>query len=605
MTDLILAFSRNRPSRLRLPEWQRLVVTLSAMGAAVILLATYSLVTARETGRLAAAAAADAALLARALGEDVAAAEPLVRMVASEPAVRAILAAQETLDQPGRIAEARVDRIAAATGVTIRIYGTDLEPVYDTGAEAGAGAGAAASEGELGEGGATERSSGHRAVRDGMLREAAARGFARAALPVLAPGEGAGDAPRDAPPPAGPALAFAASVTGAIGPQPSGVVLIEALPAALPGVAARAVGPVLIADGEGRVLYSSMLGWSGGVMAEERLFLAGTRYLRESAAVGATGLTVHVLAPLSVVQSQVSEIISIEIMIMSLLVAFVLYMNSVRAARVVTELSQESEALRELNARLRDEIAERRRVEAELRAAEAGLAQASKLAALGQMSAAVSHELNQPLAAMRTYLAGARLLFERERSEEGQASLGRIDGLIDRMSAITRQLKAFARKEGDELHTIDLRDAVRGALAVIAPQLEEAGVTLSTEIAERPVPVKGDQIRLEQILLNLLRNALDAVSERKERRITLALRVRGARAEAVVADTGGGVPAAAVGRLFEPFFTTKQPGKGLGLGLAISAGIAADLSGEITADNRPGGGAQFTLGLPLAGEGAR
>src|SRR5690606_27692996 len=137
------------------------------------------------------------------------------------------------------------------------------------------------------------------------------------------------------------------------------------------------------------------------------------------------------------------------------------------------------------------------------------LEQASKLAALGQMSAAVSHELNQPLAAMRTYLAGARLLLRRNRPEEAQASFQRIDSMIERMAAITRQLKSYARRSNDEQRMYDLRDAVSSSVAMMSPQLGLYKITVGRALPEAPVQVFGDPLRTEQIIVNLMRNAVD------------------------------------------------------------------------------------------------
>ena len=156
------------------------------------------------------------------------------------------------------------------------------------------------------------------------------------------------------------------------------------------------------------------------------------------------------------------------------------YMLSRRAQSQVVFFERESAELRQLNERLQREIAERKRVEETLQVAEQTLLQSSKLAALGEMSAAVSHELNQPLAAMKTYLAGARLLLKRKLPDEALASFHRIDDLIERMGAITRQLKSYARKGGDAVEPLDLRSAVSSALSMMEPQLKSREVVHST-----------------------------------------------------------------------------------------------------------------------------
>jgi two-component system C4-dicarboxylate transport sensor histidine kinase DctB len=211
------------------------------------------------------------------------------------------------------------------------------------------------------------------------------------------------------------------------------------------------------------------------------------------------------------------------------------------------------------------------------------------------MSAAVSHELNQPLAAMKTYLAGARLLIQRKRPEEALASFQRIDDLIDRMGAITRQLKSYARKGSDAFEPFDVRDAVSSALAMMEPQLKTRRVAITRTVPDRPAMVLGDRLRLEQVLVNLLRNALDATRGLPEPAVDMLL-AAGQTVSVTVRDNGPGIED--LDALFEPFYTTKQPGDGVGLGLAISSGIVNDLGGRLTARNAPSGGAVFEVVLP-------
>ncbi|WP_369122633.1 sensor histidine kinase [Primorskyibacter marinus] len=212
------------------------------------------------------------------------------------------------------------------------------------------------------------------------------------------------------------------------------------------------------------------------------------------------------------------------------------------------------------------------------------------------MSAAVSHELNQPLAAMKTYLAGARLLLRRERSEEAMSSFHRIDDLIERMGAITRQLKSYARKGQQELSPVDLRDALASALSMMEPQLKLRQVKITRILPDDPVLVMGDRMRIEQVMVNLLRNALDATKGEDDAEVDILLS-SGRSATLTVRDNGHGIED--LDELFEPFYTTKQPGDGVGLGLAISSGIVADLGGRLTARNSDAGGAVFEMQLPI------
>jgi two-component system C4-dicarboxylate transport sensor histidine kinase DctB len=299
------------------------------------------------------------------------------------------------------------------------------------------------------------------------------------------------------------------------------------------------------------------------------------------------------------VRERVNGVLAIEIMGFAILAALTFYLLSRRAWSQTLSFRRESLELRQLNARLQREVAEREKVQKDLAVAEQTLAQSSKLAALGEMSAAVSHELNQPLAAMKTYLAGARLLLQRKRAEEALSSFQRIDDLIDRMGAITRQLKSYARKGGDAFEPVDLRQCLSSALAMMEPQLKLRVVKITRSVPRQPVMVTVDRLRLEQVIINLLRNALDATKDTREPMIDLTL-AAGDTATLTVSDNGHGI--ADLENLFEPFYTTKRAGEGVGLGLAISSGIMSDFGGRLTARNGSPHGAVFEMQLPILGQ---
>ncbi|MFW5654682.1 MAG: sensor histidine kinase [Roseicyclus sp.] len=301
------------------------------------------------------------------------------------------------------------------------------------------------------------------------------------------------------------------------------------------------------------------------------------------------------------VRERVNGVLALQIMGFALLLAGGFYVLSHRARRQSVMFQRESAELRRLNVRLQREIAGRQRAERNLEEAEQSLAQSQKLAALGEMSAAVSHELNQPLAAMKTYLAGARLLLDRRRFDEASSSFQRIDDLIERMGAITRQLKSYARKGGDAFEPVDLRDALKGAITIMEPQLRALRVEIAQSLPRVPVMVRGDRLRLEQVIINLLRNALDAMRDGERREIDILI-AEGEEAVLSVRDTGHGLED--LETLFEPFYTTKKPGDGVGLGLAISSGIVSDHGGRLTARHAEGGGAIFEVRLPLLAEAA-
>ncbi len=257
------------------------------------------------------------------------------------------------------------------------------------------------------------------------------------------------------------------------------------------------------------------------------------------------------------------------------------------------------------NQLLQDEIAERIRAERTLRAAQDELVQAGKLAVIGQLSAGIAHELNQPLAALRTLSGNGVRFLERGDLETTRANLERIAQLVDRMGLITSQLRTFARKSSGKLQPVALCRALDNALALLEPRLRQAEAEI---VRHCPLPdpwARCDANRLEQVLVNLIGNALDAMDGQSAPRIELDCTGSDGQARLSVRDHGPGLAEEALAHLFEPFFTTKAAGVGLGLGLTISAGIVRDFGGTLSGANHPGGGAVFTLELPLLDEAER
>jgi two-component system C4-dicarboxylate transport sensor histidine kinase DctB len=325
-------------------------------------------------------------------------------------------------------------------------------------------------------------------------------------------------------------------------------------------------------------------------------YLRGEGMMRVESRVAFRGWRMAGFRTYAGVRERVNGFLALEVMGFAVFLAFCFYYLSRQSVDRMQRFQQESADLRQLNLRLQREIAERERVQKTLEVAEQTIAQSSKLAALGQMSAAVSHELNQPLAAMKTYLAGARLLLGRNRPDEALVSFHRIDDLLERMGAITRQLKSYARKGGDSLGPVDLNSAIGAVLSMMELQLKQEAVDIIRTAPETPVWVLGDRVRIEQVLVNLLRNAIDATQGVVDPEIEIRL-VGGENASLTVRDNGYGVDD--LDALFEPFYTTKQPGEGVGLGLAISSGIVTDLGGRLLVRNVEDGGALFEMQLPI------
>jgi two-component system, NtrC family, C4-dicarboxylate transport sensor histidine kinase DctB len=242
------------------------------------------------------------------------------------------------------------------------------------------------------------------------------------------------------------------------------------------------------------------------------------------------------------------------------------------------------------NAQLQREIVERHR-------AEQNLVQAGKLAVLGQMAAGITHELNQPLAALRTLSANAGTFLQRGRLKDASHNLQVIEDLTDRMGKITGQLKAFSRKDPTKLQPILLERSITNALFLLDQRIRQEQLHVTQQLPDRQVWVLADATRLEQVLVNLIANAMDAMSGQARPCIAIVVYEGGGRVEIAVQDNGHGIAEGDLSKLFEPFFTTKEPGHGLGLGLVISMGIARELGGDLKGGNRPEGGAEFVLTL--------
>lgn len=234
----------------------------------------------------------------------------------------------------------------------------------------------------------------------------------------------------------------------------------------------------------------------------------------------------------------------------------------------------------------------------DLRTAQEGLVQSAKLAALGQMSAALAHEINQPLTAQRMQLATLRLLLEHGRVDDAYKALKPVDDMLTRMAALTGHLKTFARKSPSGLRErLDLATVVDQSLQLLDARLRDEQVSLVLHLT-RPAWVRGDAIRLEQVLINLLRNALDAMHGKACKRLEIRLEADEQLWRLSVSDNGGGIAEEHLGQVFDPFFTTKPVGDGLGLGLAVSFAIVHESGGRLSAENGDTG-AVFSLTLPI------
>ena len=260
-----------------------------------------------------------------------------------------------------------------------------------------------------------------------------------------------------------------------------------------------------------------------------------------------------------------------------------------------------TEALSATNRDLAQKNATLQETERLLRSTRDEFVQAGKLAMLGQMAAGVTHELNQPLAAIRAFADNARTFLARGMPEQATGNLAHISDAAARMGAIIAQLKGFARKD-EAITSVDLARSLQASSFLLENDFRRHDAGLAIDTGSAPLRVTGNAVRIEQVLINLLRNALDAVAAAADRRVCVSMAREDGWAVVRIRDSGAGISEQAAAHLFEPFFTTKPSGQGLGLGLAISSSIVQAMNGRLAARNHEGGGAQFELRLPLQQE---
>jgi two-component system C4-dicarboxylate transport sensor histidine kinase DctB len=262
------------------------------------------------------------------------------------------------------------------------------------------------------------------------------------------------------------------------------------------------------------------------------------------------------------------------------------------------KIAQRTQELLLANQSLETKYVKLKETEHLLRSTQNELVQAGKLAMLGQMAAGVTHELNQPLAAIRAFADNAVTFLSRGQAAQAQENLSHISAASARMGTIIGQLKGFARKSHGAVSTVDLPQSIEASALLLRSDFQRHQARLDITIHD-VLQIVGDTVRTEQVLINLLRNALDAVETAQVRTVTIILERDEGDAVIRIRDSGTGIPAQVAQHLFEPFFTTKPSGKGLGLGLAISSSIVQAMNGQLTAQNHPDGGAEFIVRLPL------
>lgn len=371
---------------------------------------------------------------------------------------------------------------------------------------------------------------------------------------------------------------------------------------------ARDSGASVPASGE-PITFAVVEDLPSGSIIEMTREADGGRFLYQSMALPEYGWTIHRLRDLDALDADQRDGAIVGGALSAMLIALLLYWLARHRAyvyeresgnRLKAEVERQTRELRETNTSLEAEIEERNRAESKLRMTQNELIQASKLAALGQMSAAIAHEINQPLAAIHTFIASTRIFAERGDRKKVSGNLDIIHNLTSRMASVTSHLKTFARKsDRTRPERVKVEQAIDGALFLTDSQIKASRARVEKVIETPGVEVTGYPVQLEQVMVNLIINALDAVAQAKEPWIGIRVWAQDGRAYIRVSDNGAGIAPDLLNRVFDPFVTTKPVGRGLGLGLSISYGIVQDFNGNIRAGNRPEGGAELTIDLPL------
>lgn len=345
-----------------------------------------------------------------------------------------------------------------------------------------------------------------------------------------------------------------------------------------------------------------------GIDETEKHFVANAMAMPEA------GWEVHILTPTAAARTQAITVIVIAVLVLLLTILLTAFLL-LRRARLVERIAAQHAArellenrvaertadLNQVNTQLLQEVEERKQAERQLRKTQSELVQAGKLAALGQMSAALSHEFNQPLAAVKTYADNAATYLDRDRVDEARDNVGRISQMADRMAAISKHLRNFARRPQEKIGPVSLLPVINDALAILSAKLRDRHTNIAFAPPAKDIWIMGGRVRLQQVLVNLISNALDAsVDSDRETDIHLTIEEISDRVRINVRDHGSGLDADTKSQIFDPFFTTKSPGEGLGLGLSISYNIIRDFGGHLLADNHPDGGAVFTIDLATA-----
>jgi len=267
--------------------------------------------------------------------------------------------------------------------------------------------------------------------------------------------------------------------------------------------------------------------------------------------------------------------------------------------KLETRVSERTSELVQTNEMLLKEIQDRKDTEAVLKRTRSELVHAAKMATLGQMSAGINHELNQPLAAIRSYSDNARELLNKDRTDEAVWNMTQIGELTDRMAQLGVQLKEFSRKSNDQLDIVPLHGVIDGALEILSPAIRKVDIDIAVTLVPDNLEIYVNQILFQQVIVNLISNAMQAVENCEPRNISITAQNHESNVVIIVQDSGTGIAPENISQIFDPFFTTKQPGQGLGLGLTITKRILKEMNGKIIIEPSATG-ARFVITFPAA-----
>ncbi|MBB1318328.1 sensor histidine kinase [Shewanella sp. SR43-4] len=301
---------------------------------------------------------------------------------------------------------------------------------------------------------------------------------------------------------------------------------------------------------------------------------------------------VHVLAPMKPLYESLPQILLLAATLYLLLALFILYNIERRK-----NLRRMRQAQNQLEQRVKERTLELEQANTQLKDTQDELIQAAKLTVIGSLSASINHELNQPLAALRSYAQNTQTFIGRNMLDDAGNNIKIMIELTDRLADIIGQFKSFTRKSQGKDNATDITKSIEQALTIVQPEIDKQGIKLSLQLLQGKCQIWGDSVRLQQVLVNLISNAIVAMQQSTERKLRIEVYCDN-KVNISIQDSGPGVRESQMSKIFEPYYTTSER-QGLGLGLSISQRIIESMQGSITVENALQGGAIFHIILPL------